>query len=268
MNESAALPGGDGDGGCVVVTGAASGIGLAVTRWCVEQGYEVVAVDQDDARLRSLELGESVAKVHVDVADAVGVADVLEPICRGRQLVGAFLNAGVGHLGRLQKMTAEEMQRVVDVNLWGTVHCTRTLAPYLTRTGVEMGRPTSLVLMASVSGVRPTAGESIYSAAKAAIISLTASMALELAPHVRSNCVSPGVVESNLTRYWLGMPGVRAEVERTNPMSGVAVPDEVAEVVGFLLSHRSVLLNGQNLVLDSGASLAHRQTHELLSSMI
>ncbi len=118
---------------------------------------------------------------------------------------------------------------------------------------------------ASVSGVRPTRFEGPYSAAKAGVISLTMDAALEYAPSIRVNCVSPGLVETNLTAVVLGDPGLRAaDRGRRRRSAASARPRTSPNLVVFLASPLASYITGQNIVIDGGSCLPNPQADAIL----
>ena len=122
--------------------------------------------------------------------------------------------------------------------------------------------------IASVSGIRPTRGEAPYSAAKAAAIALTRSAALEWAPEVRVNCVSPGFVHTPLNDMLVADPASLADLESRTPLARVGTADETAGVIVFLLSDAASYMTGQNLVLDGGTLLPSAQMDPVLGSLL
>lgn len=234
-----------------VVTGGGSGIGAATTRRFAAEGAAVAVldVDGDAAAGVAREIGGLDYAVDVRDLDAVTAA-IDDAATRLDGLSVLFNNAGVGSLSKLHEYPAEEWDRVVGTNLTGAWHVLRAAAPHLLSGGD--GR---IVNTASISGVRPAAGEGPYAATKAAIVALTASAALEYAPTVRVNAVSPGTIRSALTSPLLAIPDEeRRHVDKT-PMGRIGEPGDVADVVVFLCSDLARFVTGQNVVVDGGLTL-------------
>ena len=123
--------------------------------------------------------------------------------------------------------------------------------------------------MASVSGLRPTRGEAPYSAAKAAVIALTKSAALEYGPdHIRVNCVSPGFIHTQLTGFAFDNPAWIEPLEARTPLGRAGTPEDVADVVVFLASDRARYVTGHNLVVDGGSLLPSAQVDHFLNDLL
>ena len=199
-----------------------------------------------------------------DVSDSAAVdAAFAEAAAAMGGVDGLFANAGVGLLKPLATYTDREFDRIMRVNLYGTFHCLRAVTPMLQAAGGG-----SVVTMASVSGVRPTLGEGPYSAAKAAVIALTMSAALEGGPAVRVNCVSPGFVDTPLNNFVIADDDMRADIEHGTPLGRVGLAGEVASAVAFLLSDDSSYMTGQNLVIDGGSTLNSKQVDAVLGRLM
>ncbi|MGH9092429.1 MAG: SDR family NAD(P)-dependent oxidoreductase, partial [Acidimicrobiales bacterium] len=162
-----------------------------------------------------------------------------------------FNNAGAGSMTPLHEWAPEEWDRLVRVNLTGVYLGFRAAVPHLRAAGGG-----AVVSTASISGVRPAAGEGPYAAAKAGVAALTASAALEYGPSIRVNAVSPGMIRTRMTEPLLsGFPHEVARYERTTPLGRLGEPEDVARVVVFLCSDLARFVTGVNLVVDGGMTL-------------
>jgi NAD(P)-dependent dehydrogenase (short-subunit alcohol dehydrogenase family) len=108
----------------------------------------------------------------------------------------------------------------------------------------------------------------VYAAAKAGVVAMTQAAAIEYAPEIRVNCVSPGYVRTRLTEVLAADSALRARVEERIPMGRMAAPGEIASVIAFLCSPLSSYVTGQNLVIDGGSMLPSHQVDELLKAML
>jgi NAD(P)-dependent dehydrogenase (short-subunit alcohol dehydrogenase family) len=247
------------DGQRAIVTGGAGGIGRATAARMVEEGASVAIIDVD---------GDATAATTAELGLAGFVADVSDPEACTRAINEAaaalgglttlFNNAGVGAAMPLHKYSDSGWAKLVGVNLTGTFHGIRAAVPLMRERGG------SIVNHASVSGVRPTRFEGPYSAAKAGVISLTMDAALEYAPSIRVNCVSPGIVETSLTAMVLDDDAMRARVEAATPLGRVGTPLDVANVVVFLASPLAAYVTGQNVLIDGGSCLPNGQADAIL----
>ena len=136
----------------------------------------------------------------------------------------------------------------MGVNLDGTFHTLRAAIPIL----LEAGRG-NIVTVATLNATRPLQGEAPYSAAKAGVVNLTATAALEYAPTIRANCVSPGMIATDLTSVITGDADFTAIAEAGTPLRRIGRAEEVAGVIAFLCSDAASYLTGQNLIVDGGA---------------
>jgi NAD(P)-dependent dehydrogenase (short-subunit alcohol dehydrogenase family) len=153
--------------------------------------------------------------------------------------------------------------RLIDVNLTGTFNGMRAAVPLMLEAGGG-----AIVNNASVSGMSPTRNEAAYSAAKAAVVSLTKSGALEYGPTIRVNCVSPGHVLTALTEpTWTHFADVFGPIVESIPLGRVGTADEIAEVILFLASDRSSYITGQTLVVDGGIMLPQAGTDPALREL-
>ncbi|HEY5155602.1 MAG TPA: SDR family NAD(P)-dependent oxidoreductase [Acidimicrobiales bacterium] len=253
------------EGRKAIVTGGGSGIGAVTARRLAAEGARVAVLDIDRAAAEvvAAEIGGVAVAVNVVDGDAVERATV-EAVDALGGLTTVFLNAGIGSLKPLHAYTEKEWDLLVDVNLKGTFHGLRAAVPHLQAAGGG-----AVVTMASVSGIRPTRGEAPYAAAKAGIIALTRSAALEYGPDgIRVNAVSPGFIRTPLTEFAWSMPDHVAAIEAGTPLGRVGTADDIASVVVFLTSDLAAYVTGHNLVVDGGAMLPSAQMDPLLRDLL
>jgi len=252
------------DGKRAIVTGGASGIGLAVCRRFASEGARLAILDLNG------EAAERSAKELGGLAYAVDVAD-------GRAVEGAVRNAaermggldilvnnaGCGHVGLLHETPPEAWARVLAVNLTGVYHGMRAAIPIMLQGGGG-----SVVNNASGSGPRPTRGELAYSAAKAGVVALTMGAAQEYGPTVRVNCVSPGMIRTPLSELLFQIPKALDPVLDSTPLARTGTPEDVANVMLFLASDLSGFMTGQNLLVDGGLGLPQAGIDLVLKRML
>jgi len=215
------------------------------------EGAAVAVFDLDGAAAEATAREIAGSSAPVDVSDAGALAAAVnEATEKMGGLSIMFNNAGIGFLGPLHQYTPEAWANCVNVNLGGVFNGIRAAAPLIKANGGG-----SIVNTASISGVRPAAGEAPYSAAKAGIVALTAVAALEYAPEIRVNAVSPGMIGTKLTEPLRSFPDQwKAFIEKT-PLRRIGEPEDIADVVVFLCSDLARFVTGQNVVIDGGMTL-------------
>jgi NAD(P)-dependent dehydrogenase (short-subunit alcohol dehydrogenase family) len=232
-----------------VVTGAASGIGEAVARRFAAAGAELLLVDLDEARLAAVAADLGAAAVATDITDWSAAARIAETLdadilvnCAGLFPSGAVLELDEAHWDRL-----------LDVNLKAAMRMTQALGAGM----VARGRG-SVVNIASIQALRPSAGKAAYAASKAGLVAFTQVAARELAPAVRVNAVAPGPILTDAIKARLaagGIPQGSRQVTQV-PVGRMGEPDEIARVVLFLASPAAGFVTGATWLIDGGAMLA------------
>jgi NAD(P)-dependent dehydrogenase (short-subunit alcohol dehydrogenase family) len=239
----------------VIVTGAASGIGLATAELLHDQGASVVLADRNAAVAESAaeRLGLDRALAHtVDVRDQVQVESLVRTaLARFGGLDGLVTAAAISAQRDLAETQPDEWSAIIDTSLTGTYLCCRAAIPELRR--AEAG---AIVTFGSVIGRAALAGFGAYAAAKAGIEAITRMLAIEHArDDIRVNCVVPGSVDTPM--MWEEVPPgdrprAREQVNADQPMGRIGQPRELAEAVIFLLSGRASFITGASLAVDGG----------------
>jgi NAD(P)-dependent dehydrogenase (short-subunit alcohol dehydrogenase family) len=251
------------EGRKVVVTGGGSGIGEAVCRLFVREGGDVTVIDRDaDAAHRVADDLDGFAKP-CDVRDPDALHRAIHTAADAMGgLTDLINNAGIGTAKPLLSYTDKEWDLLLAVNLSGTFYGIRSAGEIMVEQGFG-----SIVNNASLTGLRPTRGEGPYSAAKAGVLNLTQTAALELAPAVRVNAVAPGMIHTPLTDIVVQNDAWRTAAEAGTPAGRVGTADEVAEVIAFLSSDAAAYVTGQTIVVDGGSVLPSLQSDSLLRAI-
>src|SRR5450755_575231 len=187
------------DGHRAVVTGGGSGIGAETCRRMAAEGAQVAVFDLNTENAEAVAKQVDGISYSVDVTDYDALdAAMLDAAETMGGLSLLYNNAGGSTLAPIHDYEVAEWRRIVDLNLTGVFHGFKAGAPLIMKNGGG-----AIVSTASISGTRPAAGEAPYAAAKAAVVALTASAALEYAPTIRVNAVSPGMIRTPLTELLL-----------------------------------------------------------------
>jgi glucose 1-dehydrogenase len=242
-------------GKVVAVTGAASGIGLAIARELAQQGASLVLLDQhqqnlQDAKNIVLAEGGKVATALCDVADE---SQCLEAAKQSEQSLGPVSalinNAGVLRPGPLHSLSLNDWNTVLSVNLTGYLTCSRAFYEQLL---ITRG---ALVHIASISANFPQTNSGAYSAAKAGVLLLSRQMAAEWGPQgIRSNTVCPGMIRTPLSAKFYEEPGFEAKRAAMTASRRIGEPQDIANAVAFLVSERASYINGAQLDVDGAMS--------------
>jgi meso-butanediol dehydrogenase / (S,S)-butanediol dehydrogenase / diacetyl reductase len=235
-----------------LVTGAARGIGLAVTRRFLREGWNVALLDIDAVQLGKTfaalaDPGRTVA-IECDVSSSPQVQAAVKRVDeRFGRLDALVNNAGIAVFKPMLEHTAAEWERVLAVNLTGPFLCTQACAPLILRSGGG-----SVVNIASISGLRASTLRAAYGTSKAGLIHLTRQQAAELGNlGIRVNAIAPGPVDTAMAKE-VHTADIRADYHDTIPLNRYGSEDEIASGVWFLCSPDASYVNGQTLAVDGG----------------
>jgi NAD(P)-dependent dehydrogenase (short-subunit alcohol dehydrogenase family) len=237
----------------MVVTGAASGIGLATARRLLHDGATVVGCDLAPGS-EPLDGPGGYTFVTADVSDEAAVAEVFAA-APGR-IAGVVHSAGVAGGGPVHLLPLAEWNRVIAINLTGTFLVAKAaVARMLTQERVD-GERGSIVTLASVEGIEGTAGGSCYNASKGGVVLLTKNIAIDYGPMgIRCNAICPGFIDTPLLATVLNDPfmaDARAKTVNEHALRRLGRAEEIASTAAFLVSRDASFVSGQAIAVDGG----------------
>ncbi|HHE31814.1 MAG TPA: 3-oxoacyl-[acyl-carrier-protein] reductase [Chlorobaculum parvum] len=240
------------EGKTAIITGAARGIGQAIAFDLAAKGADIVIGDLKAEWLSETEealkqLGASVTCKELDVTSAEACQSVFNDVAKENGRIDILVNnAGITRDGILMRMSEEDWDAVLTVNLKGTFNCTKAA----TRTMMKQ-RSGSVINIASIIGLMGNAGQANYAASKGGVIAFTKSVAKELASrNVRANAIAPGFISSKMTDAL--SEEVQQQMLAAIPLGVFGSPQNVADAVAFLASDQSAYITGQVLSVNGG----------------
>jgi NAD(P)-dependent dehydrogenase (short-subunit alcohol dehydrogenase family) len=239
-----------------LVTGAARGIGLAIAKRFLADGWRVALLDIEGELLHgavaALADPDNTLALQCDVSDADAVSAAMGKVnARFGRLDALVNNAGIAVFAPLLETSDQDWNRVLAVNLTGPFLCTKAAAPLMRELGGG-----AVVNITSISAVRASTLRSAYGTSKAGLAHLTKQLAVELASlGIRVNGVAPGPVETAMAKA-VHTPEIRADYHDAIPLNRYGLEEELAEAVFFLCSDRASYITGQILAVDGGFDAA------------
>lgn len=231
-----------------IVTGAARGIGLALTDIFLTEGRQVAMVDRDTEVLhQEAAARDGVTPIDCDVSDPDQVTAMMQTARQELGRIDALINnAGVADFGPIEETDFVRWRRVMETNLDGVFLCSQAATPHLKET------QGCIVNIASISGLRASTLRVAYGTSKAAVIHLTEQQAAELGEHnIRANCIAPGPVRTKLAMAVHTQDIIDAYHEAI-PLNRYGSEREIAEVAAFLCSDKASYVTGQLIAVDGG----------------
>lgn len=235
----------------ILITGSSRGIGKATAKLLAKQGYKIVLhcnKNIDKAKSVQEEIGENSRILQFDISNREQTTEILtNDITENGVYFGLVLNAGITKDNVFPAMEDDEWDSVINTNLNGFYNVVKPLILPM----IQSRQKSRIVTLSSVSGLSGNRGQVNYSASKAGIIGATKALSLEVAKRgITVNCVAPGVIESDMTE---DLP--KDKVLDMIPMKRFGTAEEVANVIGFLISEKASYITGQVISVNGGLYL-------------
>jgi 3-oxoacyl-[acyl-carrier protein] reductase len=240
-----------------VITGGSRGIGRATALLMAQAGADIVFDYQKDHNAAEFVLAgvrnacRRAIAVQGSVAEDAHCRELMDAAVREFGRIDILVNnAGIWTRAPIDEMPEAVWRETVEVNLSGVMYCTRYAVRHMKKQGY--GR---IIMVSSTAGQRGEAFHSHYAATKGALISLTKSLAAEVAPEILVNCVAPWWVDTDMSAAALTDPEEQAHILAVNPLRRVATAEEIAGPILFLASHLASFINGEILNVNGGSVL-------------
>lgn len=236
----------------IIVTGGAQGIGKIISKQLHEKGFFVSVFDIDDEALiefKSENDSEDIVFFQTDISDEESVSDsIMQSMEKSGNISGLINNAAIQINKPITELSLEEWNRVISTNLTGTFLCAKHAAPFLKKSNGN------IINISSTRAFQSEPNTEAYSASKGGILALTHSLAVSLGPEIKVNCISPG---------WIDVSGIKKKSKANqielskadqlqHPAGRVGKPEDIANMVLFLLNPENDFITGQNFVIDGG----------------
>ncbi|MGI9287672.1 MAG: SDR family NAD(P)-dependent oxidoreductase [Pseudomonadales bacterium] len=240
-----------------IVTGAASGIGLACAKRYAAEGVTVVGIDiQTSEAWQAVQNLSPSSRFHtLDVTDGQGQQALARQTAEELGSIDILLTAaGIGDGGPVNMLDEEAWDRVIEINLKGTFLSIKAVLDTM-----MAQRSGSIITIASVEGITATEGGSVYNASKGGVVLLSKNVAIDYGRlGIRCNAICPGFIDTPLLESVLGsMPEYKADVQHQIKLGRLGRPEEIAGAAWFLASDDASYLTGQTLVVDGGYTAGH-----------
>ncbi len=240
------------NGKTAIVTGASRGIGKSISEVLAEYGAQLVCVSRTTDAVQSVAEkiqanGGKAIGMPCDVSDASSVSNLIKKVQDQFESIDILINnAGITRDGLIMRMSGDDWDTVLDINLKGAFHTIKSVARPMMKQ--RSGR---IINISSVVGLTGNAGQANYAASKAGIVGLTKSMAQELAPRgITVNCIAPGYIETDMTDSL--SDEVKEEIMKQIPLGRIGKSEEVAAMALFLSSNEAEYITGQTVTVDGG----------------
>lgn len=241
----------------VIITGGTKGIGRAIALKLARENYNLVLnyrADEKNAHetlALCKEINPHILLCKADIANKQAVVEMARKAIDAFGTIDVLINnAGLNIDKPLHDLTEADWDRVVDTNMKGVFLCSQIASHYM----LQQEHEGIIINIGATTGIRGRVNGINYCASKAGVLIMTKCLALELAPKIRVNCVIPGMTrtEELVERYGLDDPETERNVLKMVPLARVAMPEEVADLVRFMISHEARYMTGQKVIIDGG----------------